>query len=375
MIQPVRPQAKPLVKQWKRPLIPLALLLVSIPIFAAAEAGLEYLRTLQGNSLNTFSWMFRHFLLPWAELALCVPLPVALARRFPFRGPLRLSSVAAHLMGSIAFGTAHLFLDVLIGKLWWNAPLTLIGGTVTLISWYLLRDIFIYWTIVGMLQAVWYQRALPARELEETRLRADLATARLAALQARLEPHFLFNTLNTAVMLVRDNRWEQAVEVLLELSELLRVVVRESPAREVPLGEEWMFIRRYLALEQARFGDRLTVTLEQDPELDRERVPFLILQPLVENALKHGIARQAGPGWVRIVARREGDRLRLEVHDNGAGMGGNGHGDGREGVGLPNVRARLHELYGERGGLILEAAPGGGTVAMVTLPLGKKGEG
>jgi two-component system LytT family sensor kinase len=355
------------VIRWKRWLLPLALLVASIPIFAAAEAGLEYLRTLQGNSSNTFSWMFRHFLLPWAELAVCVPLPVLLARRFPFRGPRRPSAVLVHALGSLAFGTAHLSLDVLIAKLWWNAPLTMIGGTVTLISWYLLRDVFIYWTIVGVLQTIWYQRALHQHELGETRLRADLTTARLAALQARLEPHFLFNTLNTAVMLVRDNRREQAVEVLLELSELLRVVVREAPAREVPLGEEWTFIRRYLALEQARFGDRLTVSLEQDPALDRELVPFLILQPLVENAIRHGIARQPGPGQLRVMAQRDGDLLRLEVRDNGPGLGSNRNGG--EGVGLPNVQARLEELYGARGGVTLEAVPGGGTVATVTVPL------
>jgi len=262
---------------------------------------------------------------------------------------------------------------VVIAKLWWNAPLTLIGSTVTLISFYLLRDVFIYWTIVGTLQALWYRRALHRRELEQSRLRADLATARLEALQARLEPHFLFNTLNTAVMLVRDDRREQAVEVLLELSELLRAVVREAPAREVPLGEEWTFIRRYLALEQARFGDRLTVTLEQDPALDRELVPFLILQPVVENALRHGIARRAGPGALRVGARRDGDRLCLTVSDNGPGLDGNGTGDARQGVGvgLPNVRARLHELYGARGGLALTAAPGGGTMATVTVPVAR----
>ena len=353
----------------KRWLFPLALLLASIPILAAAEAGLEYIKTLQGNSSNTFFWMFRRFLLPWAELAVCVPLPVALGRRFSIAGPARSWAIAIHLLGSVAFGATHLFLDVLIAKVWWNAPLTLIGSTITLISFYLLRDAFIYWTIVGTLQAFWYRRALHRRELDEARLRADLAAARLEALQARLEPHFLFNTLNTAVMLVRSDQREQAVGVLLELSELLRVVVRDSPGREVPLWEEWTFIRRYLALEQARFGDRLAVSLEQDPGLDRAPVPFLILQPVVENALRHGIARQPGPGSLRVSARRDGDRLRLTVSDNGPGIGGGGQSAGGDGVGLGSVRTRLRELYGGRGGLTLEPGPEGGTVATVTLPL------
>lgn len=350
-----------------RKLLPVALVLASIPVLSLAEAALDYIHTLQGDSSNHFGWMFRRYLMPWALLALCVPIPVLLARRFPFGRGTWLRSSVMHVLGGVLFGTAHLFLDVLVGKFWWHGPIPLLGGTINLISWYLLRDLFIYGMIVGTLQAFWYRRALHEREVSESRLRADLASARLAALQARFEPHFLFNTLNTAVMLVRDDRREEAVNVLVELSELLRAVVRESPAREVPLAEEWEFLRRYLALEQARFQERLTVRLEQDPGLDAERVPFLILQPLVENAIRHGIAKQAGPGYVRVSARREANSLRLEVADNGAGPLREQSLE-REGIGLASVRARLRELYGAMAnGFSLERNDGE-TVATVLLP-------
>ncbi|HEU5219904.1 MAG TPA: histidine kinase [Gemmatimonadales bacterium] len=345
---------------------PLLLVLASVPILASAEAGLEYIKTLQGESLNTFSWMFRRFLLPWAELAACVPLALLLARRFPLEGAHRVRAVGIHVLGGIGFGTLHLFFDVLLVKLWWEAPLGILHATALMISWYLLRDIFIYWTIVGAAQLVRTQRALHRRELSEARLRADLVAARLAALQARLEPHFLFNTLNTAVMMVRADQRDQAVEVLLELSELLRAVVRGAPGHEVPLRDEWAFITRYLALEEARFHDRLTIELACEPDLSESRVPFLILQPLVENALRHGVARKSGPGRIVVTGARAGAMLRLSVQDDGPGPSAT---TDQTGIGIANVRARLRELYGELGRLELGFAPGGGALAIVTLPL------
>jgi LytS/YehU family sensor histidine kinase len=310
--------------------------------------------------------MFRHYLLPWAELAACVPLAVLLAGRFPLQDPRRLRVVAVHLLGSIGFGTLHLLLNVLIAKLWWNAPLEILGGTATAISWYLLRDVFIYSTVVGAVQTIRYRQALHHRELTEARLRADLVSARLAALQARLEPHFLFNTLNTAVMMVRADQRDQAVDVLLELSELLRAVVRGAPGHEVPLKEEWAFTARYLALEEARFSDRLSIELICEPELSESRVPFLILQPLVENALRHGVSRKAGPGHIVVTGACVGGMLRLSVREDGPGPP---EQSGRDGVGLANVRSRLEELYGDMGRLDLGIAPGGGALAVVTLPL------
>ncbi len=351
-----------------RRLLLVLLVVLAIPALTLAETALEYIRTLQGESPNTFWWMFQRFLIPWTLLAVCLPIPIVLARRFPFTRGRRLRTVAVHALGGTVFGTVHLFLDVLVARLWWHGPLPVIGGTLSLLSVYLLRDLFIYGTLVGTLLTIRDRRALRERQLQETRLEADLATARLAALQARLEPHFLFNTLNTAVMLIRDQRREEAVEVLVELSELLRAVVHDEPGREVSLAEEWRFLERYLALEQARFQERLTVELELEPAVDRVQVPFLILQPLVENAIRHGIARRAAPGWIRVSARREADRLRLTVADNGPGLW-NGNQDGAR-VGITNVQARLHEWYGAAGQVTLERRDEA-TIATVTIPLNR----
>ena len=349
---------------------PLALAAMSIPVFALAEASFDYLPTLAGDSSNHFSWLYPRFLLPWAEVAILVPIVVALARSVPLEGRRLLRGVGLHALAGVAFGATHLFLVSLVARAILSQRLDVVGFTIGLIPRYMLQDLFLYWTLVIGLQYWWQRRALHERELSQARLAAELAAARLAALESRLEPHFLFNTLNTAVMLVRDEQPEAAVDVLLELSELLRTVIDGAPQHCVPLHEEWTFIRRYLALEQTRFRDRLTVRFEQEPGLEAQPVPFLILQPLVENALRHGIAKRSadGPGVVEVIARRDGTQLRLEVRDNGPSLSPGDLPAAGRGVGLANVRARLRELYGERGELRVEGGAAG-TVANVALPL------
>lgn len=351
----------------KRVLLPVLIVAAAVPLFALAETLLAHLPVVVGESSEPFWRSFRRMLGPWAELAALMPVVLLLARRLPLGGPAAIRNGAVHLFASLAIGATHLFLDVLIWGFVTPEPQRIFKLTALLISRYMLQDVFLYWTVVGGLQLFWKQRTLRERELLEARLEADLAAARLAALQARLEPHFLFNTLNTAVMMVRNDDREQAVEVLLELSELLREVVRSGPDREVRLGEEWEFVRRYLALEQTRFPERLKVEYEFEPALGSVPIPFLILQPLVENALRHGVARQNGEGRLRLRAERCGGALRLSVRDNGPGPDA---GPAREGVGLASVRGRLRERYGPAAVLSLLALPEGGTEAAILLPLG-----
>ena len=360
----------PGLKRWAAPV---AIVAGSALLLAVIETSLMYIQTLLGESRNQFLWTFRRILIPWGELACLIPLVVLLARKVPLAGRRPILAGLLHAGAAFLFGATHLFLDVLVWRLVGDRSAPMLRLTAGLISRYMLQDVFLYWTVVGGLQVYWQQRAARRRELAQARLAAELAEARLAALQPRLEPHFLFNTLNTAVMLVRGDRREQAVDVLLELSELLRAVIRGAPDHQVPLEQEWGFVRRYLALEQARFETGLSVELHQDPGLDRQLVPFLILQPLVENALRHGVAQRSapGPGHVEVIARCEGELVRLEVHDNGPGIGQREpRSDPPRGVGIANVRARLRELYGDRGGLAIKAGPEGGTIATVTLPRG-----
>jgi len=196
-----------------------------------------------------------------------------------------------------------------------------------------------------------------------TRLESDLREARLQALEAQLRPHFLFNALNTVSSLVRAGEDQAAIRAVAALGDVLRGALRQT-APEVALRDELGLAERYLDLERARFGDGLSFVVDAEPGTASAQVPSLLLQPLVENALKHGLDHD-GRAHVLIRARREGADLRIEVRDSGSGPAGGAS----DGIGLSNTRARLQHLYGNRGRLELLAAEGGGAVARVQLPL------
>src|SRR5260221_86349 len=194
----------------------------------------------------------------------------------------------------------------------------------------------------------------------------QLTSTRLAALQARLNPHFLFNSLNTIAVLVRDGDGATATRVIEQLSDVLRSTLARAQAAEVRLDDELALVRQYLAVEQARFSDRLRPSLDVDPATLSAAVPRFALQHLVENALRHGIAKRTDAGRVVVTARRDFDMLELSVEDDGAGPAAapvdlKGHG-------LDNTRERLRTLYGERGSLVLTAAPVHGAVARLRIP-------
>ena len=201
------------------------------------------------------------------------------------------------------------------------------------------------------------------RELEAERMKTQLAEARLEALAAQLQPHFLFNTLQAISTLIHTDP-AGADRMLASLSDLLREVLRRSD-REVPLDEELRVLQHYLDISKWRFGDRLSIIIDADQEARRALVPFFVLQPLVENALHHGVSARAGAAAVEIRARRDRDQLLLSVADDGPGSNGN---EARQGIGLPNTRARLSELYGERHTLEMKQRAGGGYEVSMTLP-------
>lgn len=199
------------------------------------------------------------------------------------------------------------------------------------------------------------------------RLEKRLTEARLEALRMQINPHFLFNTLHAISTLVGEN--PQGVRrMIVRLSQLLRHVLEETERQEVPLRREMQFLSTYLEIMQIRFQGRLQTHLEADPDVEDALVPNLILQPLVENAIKHGASETEQVGLVDVRARREQDRLLLSVRDNGPRFAENGTPELEEGTGLSNVRARLHELYGTSAELRFQAASGGGLVAQIELP-------
>lgn len=226
----------------------------------------------------------------------------------------------------------------------------------------------IYWIIVSVAHALLFYRRSQERERKAFELAAGLAQAKLQALRMQLQPHFLFNTLNAISTLVhRDAR--AADEMIGNLSDFLRLTLETADQQEVPLRQELDFLDRYLAIEQVRFGDRLRVTREIAPEVLSALVPSLILQPLVENAIRHGLEPSRQTGVLTITASRQDHALRLVVLDNGVGLKSKPSSSSREGIGLANTRARLRELYGDAAGLELKGGPEGGLAVELTLPL------
>jgi LytS/YehU family sensor histidine kinase len=222
-----------------------------------------------------------------------------------------------------------------------------------------------YFTVLGCVYAFTYHREARERESQRARLAAQLAEARLSALRMQLHPHFLFNSLNAITVLVRDENTRDASRMLELLSGVLRQVLQSEKKQEVTLDDELRFIEQYLAIEQVRFSDRLRLQWSIDAALRDALVPSFILQPLVENAVRHGIAKRSEAGLIEITARQSAENLILTVRDDGPGY----RPDSTAGVGIANTRARLETLFGDRAQLDVRDAEGGGTIATLSLPL------
>ena len=223
----------------------------------------------------------------------------------------------------------------------------------------------LYWAIVLATHAWLYYRDVRGRELRTSQLEALLAQTRLQMLSMQLQPHFLFNTLNTIAELVHE-RPAAAERMIGGLSQLLRVTLDASLVDRVPLSRELDLLDRYIDIQRARFGDRLLVTTVADEAVRSALVPSLLLQPLVENAIKHGIGARAGIGHIEIAIGRSGDRLLIEIRDDGRGIGS---GAVRDGVGLGNCRSRLEALYGAGAyELQITNREGGGAVVRIGMP-------
>jgi two-component system LytT family sensor kinase len=224
----------------------------------------------------------------------------------------------------------------------------------------------VYLGMVGIEHATRYFLEVRERELQVARLSDQLSSAKLAALQAQLNPHFLFNGLNTINVLVRDGDADSATRVIGQLSEVLRTTLSRSRASEVTLEDELHLVRQYLAVEQARFSDRMRVTIDVDRSLLSAAVPSFALQHLVENAVRHGIARRLNSGLIVVSGHREANTLELTVTDDGAGIA---EGQAmRDGHGIENTRERLNTLYGDRASIDVGPRSSGGTIARLRVP-------
>jgi two-component system, LytTR family, sensor kinase len=298
----------------------------------------------------------------WAALT---PLIFRLARRYPFRRRTWPRALAIHALAFFALAATHDAVAALLGM-----PLPVPDGFHG--SALLLRiagssydNLWMYWPLVVISSFVETHQEVRAREAQAAELRERLTRAELQALRNQLDPHLLFNALNSVAALMHEDV-QAADDMLADLSHLLRTYLTDGQ-QETSLGCELELLRAYVGIQQHRFDDRLSCVVDVPSELLGATVPALVLQPLVENAILHGIAPSPRPGQVRIRARRDGERLALEVSDDGVGLRA-GH---REEVGLSNTRARLRQLYGERHSFALQGGTGTGTgvVVSLTLPL------
>ncbi|HEX2076183.1 MAG TPA: sensor histidine kinase, partial [Longimicrobium sp.] len=293
----------------------------------------------------------------YAQWALYAPLIVWAARRVSFFRGCRRKALAFHAALSILVALAAVGVQTFwAGRIWTDETARYSRYFSTFFHW----DVMFYWLILSVTQGLEYQRRWQRDQLQASHLETELARAELRALRMQMEPHFLYNTLHTVSEMVHVDP-AAAERMIVRLGSLLRHTT-ETGSQEVPLEREVEFLGAYLEIEQARFHDRLTVSIDVPEELLACAVPSLILQPLVENAIRHGTGRVAGAGTVRIAAARQEGALVLRVTDNGPGLHAPGRGRGA-GVGLRNIRSRLRHLYGPAGSLELRPADGGGLEA------------
>jgi sensor histidine kinase YesM len=313
--------------------------------------------------------------LDWFIYAFLTPFVFRFSRHFPLVREHLKTRVWLHLLAALALCVAWAAMGTMIRWAIFPAPSSAVSSVYLhgFISWIFTTLPFgvgVYFALVGIEHSIFYFQQVREREMQAAQLNAQLSEARLNALQMQLNPHFLFNSLNAITVLVRDKDTESASRMLELLSDVLRQVLRSDTTHETTLSKELEFLRRYLEIEQVRFSDRLRPAILVGPEVSKALVPVFLLQPLVENAIRHGIAARADAGLLEITAKREGEQLILMVRDDGANEPPSRQKDPSTGtgIGLANTRARLQTLYGEAASLEAGFGERGGFLATVRLP-------
>jgi two-component sensor histidine kinase len=319
------------------------------------------------------SWLplFGTELATWLPWALATPLVVSLARRFPVIRGITWRAVAVHVatFAAISFvAEAWSAMLQVIFNPWGNRRAPTFWDTWSITLLYQALIFLIAYALILTITYLVDSRDRIARQMTETaRLNEELSNAQLAALRGQMEPHFMFNTLNSIAGLVRDQRNDAAVGMIVGLSEFLRRSSEDSHRSQVTLAEEVEYLQRYVDIQQVRFGERLRVDVDIPAELMAARVPGLLLQPLVENAIKHGVAKRVAGGNIRVTGASTEGSLCLNVYNDGPGFAQNWQTQG-VGVGLANLRTRLQILYGEAASLQMKLAGPDGVEVIVTLP-------
>jgi two-component sensor histidine kinase len=358
---------KRLTKTWLGPSVLAALiwtllsLIFSVPSLTKGH-GIMYkgIDSIRGQ----FAW--------WWSWGLITPFILAFDRRLPFSGKQIARRILAHLPASILFTTIYRYVNDVAGAVFGIWPWSGLHLSRVLAIWTwddTLWNWLVCWSIVGVLLAYRYYEYYRSSELHLARMEKSLTEARLNALRMQLDPHFLFNALNTISSQVeRDPKLTR--RMLEHLGDLLRRSIETKDRQEVSLAEEMEFLAPYLAIQKIRFGEKLKIEIQIEPEVQHASVPSLFLQPLVENAIRHGISHRAAGGTVIVTARKVKDRLEIHVQDDGVGLPSGWTLESSAGLGLSVTRERIVSLYpNKESGFTVRPRQNGGAEVEIVLPL------
>ena len=355
----------------KKPaILALAILLTLIALVSAVQ---NYVVTVVHGGVQ-LSWLrILSFHLPfWWFWLLATPVIVLLGKRFPLHRGHLISSISIHLSASILMAIVHQFLtaiwcNTIYQSLYYMPVFEKLWYRLLNLSWAFV-DFMIYWAILGGFFTLAYYVKYRERELRCSQLEVQLVESRLQALKMQIHPHFLFNTMNALSTIVMKEQTEQAMKMISRFSDFLRMTLEETGKQQVPLDQELGFIQSYLEVEKIRFQEKLQVHFDVEPNTLSAFVPNLILQPIVENAIRYAVLPKESTGEVSIRAWRLNGTLQLQVRDNGPGMPKNSDSDSSTGIGLKNTRARLTNLYGTHHQFDLENLPEGGLQVTLAIP-------
>ena len=336
--------------------------------------GIVNASTVRMEANLDWSTAFRYGLpdaLIWFALT---PLVLALARRFPIIGAGVWKALLLHLAAAPAMALLHSTIDAALNSALDESNLSLFQPIFThLVRYTLHQNVLTYFVVSGFAHYAAYSRRALEQEKRTAELEGQLTRARLSGLRAQLRPHFLFNSLNTVSSMMGKDP-EEGRKVIARLGKLLRASLDDGDRQLIPLSDELDLVGAYLEIEQARFRDRLRHRIQASPEALQCSVPALLLQPLVENAVHHGLSSRVDGGCVTIEAARDGGKLRIEVRDDGKGLAAaSGDTSGATGLGLANIRARLDATYGDKHRFEIRNGAEGGVEVLIEMPAGAAG--
>lgn len=307
----------------------------------------------------------RWSMIQWYTWAALAPLVFRLAGRYPIQAPLRLRALGIQLSASMGVTLLALVIGALVSTAF--EPTSFGQQLSYFLRMHSATGLFTYWALFTIRQALHFHAEKTRREVEASRLATELAQSRLQALKSQMQPHFLFNTLHTIVTLLDEDKLS-AEDMLLRLSDLLRAFLEDYDGQEISLRRELALLDLYLGIQRTRFKDRLTTQIYIAPDTLDCAVPSLILQPIVENAIRHGIGQRVGADCIQIESRREGDTLCLDVRNRNSTLEAGPADSAGHGIGMSNTRLRLRELYGDAAQVRLDMIWPEGVACRIRMP-------